>query len=104
MCENCIMRILLVNYYRKSCEIQGDLSIENGELKAVIDILRDDLKEAKDRIEKLSNVQLGQWIYSNIENEKYVCSECGGACWYYDVKKDVAKSRFCPNCGARMEV
>lgn len=45
----------------------------------------------------------GHWIESNIPNEKYVCSECGGACWYYDYQANVAKSRYCPNCGTKME-
>lgn len=45
----------------------------------------------------------GHWIKSNIPNEEHVCSECGGACWYYDYQANVAKSRFCPNCGCRME-
>lgn len=45
----------------------------------------------------------GRWIRSNIPNEEYVCSECGGGCWYYDYQADVVKSRFCPNCGAKME-
>ncbi len=44
----------------------------------------------------------GHWINSNIPNEEYVCSECGGACWYYDYRAKVAKSKFCPNCGCRM--
>ena len=44
----------------------------------------------------------GHWIKSNKPNEKYVCSECGGGCWYYDYQADVAKSRYCPNCGADM--
>lgn len=44
----------------------------------------------------------GHWIASDIPDEKYVCSECGGACWYYDHKGEVAKSRYCPNCGAKM--
>lgn len=47
-------------------------------------------------------VRRGRWIESEIENEKYVCSVCGGACWYYDYEGDVAKSNFCPNCGADM--
>lgn len=46
--------------------------------------------------------KMGHWIASDISNEKYVCSECGGACWYYDHKGNVAKSRYCPNCGAKM--
>ena len=46
----------------------------------------------------------GRWIESEIENEKYVCSVCGGACWYYDHEGEVEKSNFCPNCGAEMEV
>lgn len=45
----------------------------------------------------------GTWEKSDIPGEKYVCSECGGACWYYDFEGDVAKSKFCPNCGAKMK-
>ena len=44
----------------------------------------------------------GEWVTSDIPQEKYVCSVCGGACWYYDYQGDVAKSRYCPNCGAKM--
>lgn len=43
-----------------------------------------------------------KWVKSEIPGEEYVCSLCGGACWYYDVEKSVAQSRFCPNCGAKM--
>ena len=45
----------------------------------------------------------GEWVTSDIPQEKYVCSVCGGACWYYDYQGDVAKSRYCPNCGAKMK-
>lgn len=44
----------------------------------------------------------GEWLTSNIPNEKYVCSNCSGACWYYDAGGEVAQSRFRPNCGAVM--
>lgn len=47
-------------------------------------------------------VKIGHWEKSSIPNEKYVCSVCGGACWYYDYQGNVAKSRYCPNCGAHM--
>jgi hypothetical protein len=46
---------------------------------------------------------VGEWKKSEIPGEEYVCSVCGGACWYYDVEGYVAKSRFCPNCGAKMK-
>jgi hypothetical protein len=46
--------------------------------------------------------KIGHWVKSNVPNEEYVCSECGGACWYYDYQADVVKSRYCPNCGCRM--
>ena len=48
-------------------------------------------------------VRHGRWIESTIPCEQYVCSECGGAAWYYDYNGDVAKSKYCPNCGARMD-
>lgn len=44
----------------------------------------------------------GHWEKSDIPHEKFCCSVCGGACWYYDYEGDVARSRFCPNCGAKM--
>ena len=48
--------------------------------------------------------RVGQWIRANDPNERYNCSNCGGACWYYDYWGTVAKSNYCPNCGAKMEV
>ena len=44
----------------------------------------------------------GKWVASSIPCEEYVCSNCGGACWYYDYQGKVARSNFCPNCGADM--
>lgn len=45
----------------------------------------------------------GEWIESEFPEEKFCCSVCGGACWYYDCEGEVARSRFCPNCGAKMD-
>jgi hypothetical protein len=45
----------------------------------------------------------GHWEKSDIPHEKFCCSVCGGACWYYDYAGDVARSRYCPNCGAKMD-
>lgn len=44
----------------------------------------------------------GVWLKSEISCEEYVCSECGAPAWYYDVSKCVARSQYCPSCGARM--
>lgn len=44
----------------------------------------------------------GEWVKSEIPNELYVCSKCGGACWSYDYERNIVKSNFCPNCGADM--
>lgn len=52
-----------------------------------------------DRVE----VRHGNWVESEIPKEKYVCSVCGGACWYYDYQGEVTRSRYCPNCGAKMD-
>ena len=48
-------------------------------------------------------VRYGKWIKSEIPCEEFVCSECGGACWHYDTNRIVSKSRYCPNCGAKMK-
>lgn len=52
---------------------------------------------------KLNTVVHATWIKSDYPFEKYKCSACGCACWYYDYEAEVARSRFCPNCGARMD-
>ena len=49
-------------------------------------------------------VRHGRCVKSEIPGEKFVCSECGGACWYYDYEGEVAQSRYCPNCGCRMDL
>lgn len=48
-------------------------------------------------------VRHGHWVKSDIPNVEFRCSECGGACWYYNCGGAVTKSKYCPNCGARME-
>lgn len=47
-------------------------------------------------------VKHGIWIESEIPCEKFACSACGGAAWYYDYDREIRKSRYCPNCGAKM--
>jgi len=48
-------------------------------------------------------VRHGHWKKSEFPSEKYCCSVCGAGCWYYDYEGDVARSRYCPQCGARMD-
>lgn len=56
-----------------------------------------------ERLRKNAEVKHGKWEKSDIPNEKFRCSVCGGACWHYDYDGEVTKSRHCPNCGARMD-
>jgi len=56
----------------------------------------------KEYEQKQTDTKEGHWKESDIPNEKYVCSECGGACWYYDYQGNLGKSNYCPNCGAKM--
>ena len=51
----------------------------------------------------VSPVVHGRWEVSDTPCERFKCSECGGGCWYYDYHGDVAKSRYCPSCGAKMD-
>lgn len=64
------------------------------------------ISEIKDlqSYESLNKKKKAKWIKSDIPNEDYICSSCGGAAWYYDNEKSVSKSKFCPNCGAEMDV
>ena len=75
-------------FYEDAVKANIKIVIENRELKEQI--------ESADR-------PSGEWLPSNIPNEKWVCSECGGACWYYEHTMELGKSNYCPNCGARMK-
>lgn len=57
------------------------------------------LKEAP----TIDTVKHGEWVRSDIPCEKYYCSVCGGACWHYDYNGDVVRSKYCPNCGSKMD-
>ena len=63
------------------------------------------IMDAVEIINKFPAVEVvhGHWEKSDIPHEKFCCSVCGGACWYYDYEGDVARSRYCPNCGAKMD-
>lgn len=45
----------------------------------------------------------GRWEVSDTPCERFKCSECGGGCRYYDYQGALPKSRYCPNCGAKMD-
>lgn len=94
LCEDCISRTEAMKPFLKPYEP------ENPEKWCSF--------EVKNYLSDLPSVQpkqrTGKWVESDIPYESYVCSECGGACWYYDCLAMVAKSRFCPNCGAMMDV
>lgn len=51
---------------------------------------------------QIKSVKHGHWVESEIPNELYVCSNCGGACWSYDYERTIVKSNYCPNCGCVM--
>lgn len=53
-------------------------------------------------VEIIDAAPKGNWEKSHIPGEEYKCSVCGGAAWYYDYRGTIAKSFFCPNCGADM--
>lgn len=44
----------------------------------------------------------GHWVMPK-ESYGFVCSVCGGSCWYYDYDQTIGESNYCPNCGAKMD-
>lgn len=72
-------------------------------MSQIDDTIKEFAAQEEDGMDKVNNSgKKAKWVKSEIQGEEYVCSLCGGACWYYDVQKSVAQSRFCPNCGAKM--
>ena len=49
-------------------------------------------------------VTRGRWIYSRTESEFAVskCSVCGEE--YYSISRVVADGKYCPSCGAKMDL
>lgn len=84
--------------------------IDADSLKRTINnqyIISDTINQAIDDAATITPESLvvhGKWEQSRIPCERFCCSICGGAAWYYDVNKIVEKSRCCPNCGARMDL
>ena len=70
----------------------------------VLDKMKDMSKEELQELARnTAERPTAEWLKSEIPNELYVCSNCGGACWSYDYERIIVKSRFCPNCGAKMK-
>lgn len=74
------------------------MTLDNYECDGQLNLFGVDFQSSSVNLQE----RTGHWIKSNIPNEEYVCSECGGASWYYDYQANAAKSRYCPNCGCRM--
>ena len=91
------MRLIDADKMKENCRITGEL-MNHFECVSLAT-----LGEVIDAQPTIDPVKHGKWIESDIPNEGYCCSECGGACWCYDYGGSVTKSRYCPNCGARME-
>lgn len=87
--------------YRDSCssdQMMRDAAAAIEELQAQLMYATDAAKEIAEKVPKR-----GKWIDRYDEDDKpffkrkYVCSACGGWNTY-------GKSKYCPNCGAKMEV
>lgn len=88
---------LMVKLVRKFYPVIPTGSIAEHFCTAILDTINNQC--SADVVE----VRHGKWEEIEIPEEKYVCSVCGGACWYYDYQGELAKSRFYPNCGAKMD-
>lgn len=44
----------------------------------------------------------GEWI-SNCQTDEFICSLCGAIAPVDCLKEEFYKSKFCPNCGAKMK-
>ena len=91
------MRLIDADQMKKNCRITGEFM---NHFECVSPATLGEVIDAQPTIDPLKH---GKWVESGIENEKYHCSECGGACWYYDCGENVGMSNYCPNCGAKMD-
>lgn len=102
------MRLIDADALKKTLKavlMQSIFSDADDEEKQAIKIGEKVVRELVDLLPTIDAVPVvhARWEESEYRDEKYRCSACGGACWYYDYQGAVARSRFCPNCGARMD-
>ena len=92
--ESHIAKLLL----RAASTISG-LSTENERLNKQIDIAEHELMRRDDNIGYWTEDSIAFTDYDGVARSGvygYKCSQCGGFC--------VGESKYCPNCGARMNI
>lgn len=82
-------RLKNASYIEDSQEIGNEIN----ELKAVIDIIEEDIPAAD-----VEPVKHGHWEWGDIYDDGDVCSACN-----YDSHREPCKYKYCPNCGAKMD-
>ena len=91
-CKDCISREAVLNLFNKSDDYRWETTL------------------IRKKIEKMPSVtpqepRKGHWIEcmpGGAEEWCYKCSECNF--WKYKKTINLSKFKFCPNCGAKMEV
>ena len=86
---------------KKSFRIEGHIDLPSGKAQNFSAI--NDTEIINFPTADVVPVVHGEWKESNIPCEDYVCSVCGGANWYYGTNGMITLSKYCPNCGAKMD-
>ena len=106
--------------YCKECDKRK--GIKNGKYRIIYEVgdapcRACEIDDMKSELEEAPTIEpkRGKWIkMSDADGMYYCCSECGEELyreWSFDrefdlfpKKRTIEKTRFCPNCGARMDL
>lgn len=98
LCEDCDRRKGIKNGKLKFCYEIGDAPCRACEIDDMLDRVED--FEPAD----VAPVKHGEWIEDGYYNESFVCSNCGEPCRSFVLETHKPRWKYCPICGAKMEV
>ena len=90
----------------KACNISKEELIETGQMKGFMGIYNLGLENMYDYLIKNSEVRKhGSWfLLDECANEGVYCSVCHKKVYKTDYANQKVKSKYCPNCGAIMDL
>ena len=90
----------------RACNISKEALIETGQMKGFMGIYNLGLENMYDYLIKKSEIRKhGSWfLLDECVNEGVYCSVCHKKVYKTDYANQKVKSRYCPNCGAIMDL
>ncbi len=78
-------------------DLTGDAGREYG-LRAALDVLK------RSPVADVTSARHGRWVHNNLAAHWYAKNECSECSYHEADQRDISYYRFCPYCGAKMDL